>query len=175
MVCEIPLANSKGVALVDDSDYAELSGYRWHLRAGIGPQDRDIYAVRGVREAGKVRQISMHRQIMDFPTGIVDHRNGSGLDNQRANLRAVDNSLNGFNRQALGANNTSGATGVSWDRSVSKWRVQINQGGTQKTVGYYTNMHAAVVARHAAELLHYGEASPATAAWLAKHDLVLAA
>lgn len=73
------------VALVDEADFAAVNTSRWSFQ----PNRRIGYAIRGVRDSdGKYRSQLMHRFIMDAPAGeFVDHINGNGLDNRRANLR----------------------------------------------------------------------------------------
>jgi hypothetical protein len=88
--------------MVDDSDYEELSKYKWHYTniKGIG------YAVRGSRlpsigykQNGKVIRISMHRIITGATerSQQVDHIDGNGLNNQRENLRICTHSENLLN------------------------------------------------------------------------------
>lgn len=51
----------------------------------------------------------------------IDHRNRDATDNRWCNLRASDNRANGKNR-SMHVNNSSGATGVTWDKESKKWR-----------------------------------------------------
>jgi len=63
-------------AIVDAADYPALARYKWYAQR----TDRcsTFYACRN----HKGRAISMHRQIMKPPKGmVVDHINGNGLDN----------------------------------------------------------------------------------------------
>ena len=80
---EIPL--TKGlVALVDDEDYARLSQFKWYAQTN----KRINYAVRrGARANGRTPMIWMHREILSAAGLDVDHRDGDGLNNRRANLR----------------------------------------------------------------------------------------
>lgn len=123
MTKEIPLSkqhrvNSRNnglVALVDDEDFDWLSQWNW---TAISTQRRNGgYAMRV--EDGKT--ILMHRQILDAAEDTeVDHINGVGLDNRRANLRVATPQQNRQNRR-LGRNNRTGYKGVTLDKRSGKW------------------------------------------------------
>jgi len=120
---EIPL--TKGyVAVVDAADYEDLSRLKWYADVKYLPNGsvRTVYAA---RRAGR-RTERMHGRL--FP-GVeqVDHRDGDGLNNTRANLRAANHALNGRN-QRLRSDNTSGYKGVSWDKENCAWVAQIGVG-----------------------------------------------
>src|SRR3989304_1693561 len=64
--------------LVEPQDYYLLKNFNWYL----GGNGKEFYALRNAKIAqGKIKIISMHRQIMNFPEGrVVDHRNNHPLD-----------------------------------------------------------------------------------------------
>lgn len=78
-----------GVAFVDDADYEEISKYKWQLRPK--PGGVVFYAARSYWfEKRKIVNVYMHRHIVMPPaTHLIDHIDGNGLNNQRANLRIV--------------------------------------------------------------------------------------
>jgi HNH endonuclease len=94
-------------AIVDDSDYAYLSQFKWHYNCG--------YAER--KENGK--HIRMHRELCKGK--IIDHINGITLDNRRENLRPATKSQNAMNMRKIGYK------GVSRDKN--SYRVQIMKNG----------------------------------------------
>lgn len=53
--------------------------------------------------------------IYNEEPNIIDHINGDKLDNRLVNLRDVDRGINARNRSKQ-ANNTSGFTGVVWNK-----------------------------------------------------------
>lgn len=68
--------------------------------------------------------LKLHRYIMGLEDKdrkiIVDHINGDTLDNRKSNLRLVDHSKSVRNRDIF-KNNTSGQTGVEWDKRYNTW------------------------------------------------------
>jgi hypothetical protein len=82
----IPLTRGY-VALVDDADYERLSQWKWHALVIPRAGGRQIYAARNVDIDSKS---FMHRELMALPDRRkVVHKDGNGLNNQRANLTAV--------------------------------------------------------------------------------------
>lgn len=110
MVREIPLTQAR-VALVDDEDYERVADKTWHLaRAKSG----HLYAKHGWRDDGKVRGVYMHRYLLGLIDSAVhvDHINGDGLDNRRANLRTANPLQNRRNSRPQ-ATSSTGFKGVA--------------------------------------------------------------
>jgi hypothetical protein len=85
MVRSIPLQYEayRVVAIVDDEDYAAVSGYGWHCSPVGGVAYAYTYAPEYVK---------MHRLIARAPANMkVHHRNQDGLDNRRGNLQVCTN------------------------------------------------------------------------------------
>lgn len=101
------------VAVVDDADYEWLNQFKWCFSHGYA-QTRS----RGTKEY-------MHRVIMNAPKNKqVDHTNGSGVDNQRSNLRLCTSSDNQHNR-GKNKNNKSGYKNIWFDNTHKMWDVRI--------------------------------------------------
>jgi hypothetical protein len=116
---------SNGVyAFVDDSDYFKVSHYTWCKLE----QDGKVYAKTTI--AGVT--VLLHRLILNISEGLVDHRDGNGLNNQRENLRIATHAENMQNRRIF-KNNKSGYKGVFYRQSKGKWVAQIRR----FHIGYY--------------------------------------
>jgi hypothetical protein len=53
--------------------------------------------------------------------------------------------------------NTSGVTGVCWDKLKEKWRVQIKVRGKSNFLGSFDNIDIAIGVRQQAEREYFGE------------------
>lgn len=141
--------------LVDSEDAERvLAAGPWSVRRG----GRTWYATRNVRGAGKRRTESLHRFLMgDIPSGLmVDHVNGNGLDNRRANLRVATRSENGRNRQRH-SNNSSGVPGVHLNKRLGRWQAYVRLDGKLTHLGVFESLDAAVAARADAAKRMHGE------------------
>jgi hypothetical protein len=104
--------------------------------------------------------VRMHRLIMNVrdKNMIVDHINHNTLDNRKNNLRIASSSQNNMNKTKQ-SNNTSGITGVSWDKRKKKWRAYIKINNKHSELGLYDNFEDAVNTRRDAEEKYFGEYS----------------
>lgn len=157
---EIPL--TKGyVTLVDDED-GDLAGFKWQ----VSRSKQTAYAIRtiwhqsGTRETARLHRIIIARMLNGSLTSKqqIDHINGDGLDNRRANLRLATPLQNARNR-AIQCNNTSGVRGVSWSVPSQKWRARIMTCGVSIDLGLFDDIEGAAAARRTAEREHFGEFS----------------
>ena len=131
----IPLTQGK-VALVDDEDYEELMKYKWYARKAPNGL---WYAVRSVHlSGGRWKRISMHRFLMAGDSPLeVDHINGDGLDNRRANLRLVTKSGNQRNRKSHRAGRLVGARLARDHFRRRPWQAEIWDGQRVRHLGCY--------------------------------------
>jgi hypothetical protein len=151
---EIPLSQGK-VALVDDEDFEELSRYKWFARCDHGIW----YALRNMSKTlAPARQNRMHNQILGRPPkGFeIDHHDGNGLDNRRANLRVATRSQNNANGK-LSRRNTSGIKGVFWKKSRRKWEAKIGINCRLIHLGMFADKEEAIRVRRAAAQAIFGE------------------
>jgi hypothetical protein len=141
----IPL-NKGFYAYVDAEDYEWLNQWHWRVHSGG-------YA--GRCEKGKM--ISMHREIMQPPPGmIVDHIHSNGFDNTRANMRNITRRQNSYN-QSKHVGSASVYKGVGYDKRRHKWYAHVRFGKERFWPGYFNTEAEAARAydRKAVEL--FGE------------------
>jgi hypothetical protein len=141
---QIELSQDK-VAIVDDGDFERLKKLHW----SAVKNKKTFYAM---RKDEQNKTILMHRLIMDAPADLqVDHINGNGLDNRRANLRLVTPRKNTINRTVRSTNKT-GYSGVYLNQKTQTYIVRISL-----HVGSFKTFEEAVTARKKAEDEYYGE------------------
>ena len=133
---KIPLTQGK-FAIVDPADYDILIKYKWRICRKKGK--KVIYAERSIRRPdGKYSRILMHRQLIDVPEGyVIDHINGCGLDNRRANLRLASVAQNAWNSGKR--NPGSGYKGVWFACDKNLWRAAIVCHGKRIHLGYFND------------------------------------
>jgi len=152
----IPLTRGK-VTWVDAADYAALAQFKWHAQPA-GNNSGGFYASRSVYLGGPGHETEwMHRVVLRLGRTdalLVDHVNGDGLDNRRANLRIATHGQNMRNVK-MRADNRSGFRGVH--RRHHRWESVITVSGKHVLLGRFDD--ASEVARsydHAARE-HFGE------------------
>ncbi len=149
------------VALVDDEDYALVASYSWSAL----PRRHTVYAQTSTRGLYSQTAILMHRLILGAKHGEqVDHVNGDGSDNRRANLRFATQRQNTQNQTRKAAGTSSKYKGVNWEARRSKWLAQIRGGplcadGSAKKLhlGYFLSERDAALAYDRAARRHFGE------------------
>ncbi len=152
MTKQIPLTQGQ-IALVDDEDYESIAQFKW---CASHEHDR-WYAVRGSGGRANHRIIKMHRAIMNPAAGMdVDHIDGDGLNNQRANLRICSHSEN-MQNAVPHRDNHSGYKGVHFDNIKNRWQASIKINGRQTALGRFNTPEEAARAYDAAAREHFGK------------------
>lgn len=146
---EIVLSNGM-IATVDDDDYALVAHYKWHAH-------RERHTVYAVTSGAKIR---MHRLILDIvetPQAIGDHIDRNGLNNQRKNLRVLDNADNHWNHNKY-VKATSRFKGVCFHKAARKWQASVGGGVNRQYVGLFgEECDAATAYNFAVEEMGHGE------------------
>ena len=109
---------------------------------------------RCIRIDGKLYRA--HRLIWFLASGMwpkkdMDHWDGNGLNNRLSNLREVTSQENHRN-QRMHVRNTSGVTGVCWNKSTRKWHTKIKVAGRDIWLGYFNKLQDAAAAREKANV-----------------------
>ena len=135
--------------IVDNETYKNyVEGYKFHFRNGY-------IHYSGTKDGLKNKKL--HRIIMDEPEGLmIDHINRIPLDNRKDNLRTVTNQQNMMNT-GIRSDNTSGFTGVYWDKKKNKWEARITINGKKKFLGYFKDKQDAINTRKEAEIKYFKE------------------
>lgn len=146
-VISIPL--SRGQTAIVDADDAAVLAHSWHAH----PIQR---ATGGFYASARIngRTVYLHRLLTNAPKGmLVDHINGDGLDNRRANLRLCTTRENAINRDY--PRRTSGYRGV--ESSGLRWRVLFENEGKRYRVGLFDDAATAARAYDALAREFHGE------------------
>lgn len=142
---------TKGLhVVIDIEDYERVAEHRWHAHI-VG---NNKYARKTARIDGRKLNVPMQRVILGIrDSRIVDHRNGDGLDNRKANLRIASKQNNNINiRPRRGCK--SQYKGVLFESRRKAWVARIQHDGKSYHLGQYgTEQDAARAYNYAASLL----------------------
>jgi hypothetical protein len=143
----------KHVILFDDADADLILAHSWHVTCAPNVENL-FYARTDVRKPdGGWTGLRMHALLVGRG---VDHRDGNGLNNQRANLRQATRSQNGGNQRRL-PKGSSQYKGVSWRKDKEKWSAQVTVDGQRRFLGYFDDEKIAAQAYNQAALAAWGE------------------
>jgi len=140
-VCYIPLNHGK-FAVIDPEDYFRVCRYNWRCRL----DGNTYYANTSRRIKGRMKIIFMHRLILKAPKHkLVDHIDGNGLNNRKANLRLCNYTQNAWNRRPA-AGGHSKYKGVTWHNNSKGWYVRICKDYKNIYIGCFDNEIEAALA-----------------------------
>lgn len=110
-------------------------------------EDKDGYLVSCYYYAGQRRFVRFHRIVMSAKSDeVVDHINHKRTDNRKCNLRVCKRAENDRNR-SLYATNTSGISGVHFDKKRNKWIASITYNRRRIFIGRFLHKEEAIRAR----------------------------
>ena len=114
----------------DLADLPVVRAARWHIvDCGRGR----VYVRRAMDNA------YLHRVLVEPSDGqVVDHIDGNGLDNRRANLRAVSHRANIQNQRSR-PRGRSRFRGVCWHKQLGRWRAYAARDGRQVSLGTFSD------------------------------------
>lgn len=134
----------------DKEDYDKIKDYCWFIN------NKGYVYARSLENDGK--HLLQHQIILNANGLKVDHKNHNTIDNRKSNLRIVTQSENMMN-QKLRNDNTSGITGVTWDKRKNQWVARIAINYKRIHLGYFDTFEKAVKVRKEAEEKYFGEYS----------------
>lgn len=148
--------------LFDLEDLPLIESRSWY-------RDKDGYLVSCYFFNGSRRFVRFHRIVMKAKPGqFVDHINKDRADNRKCNLRYCKQVENARNR-SIYSTNTSGVTGVYFDKQRNKWVASISYNKKRILIGRFTSKEDAVRARFEKETELFKEFAPQRAS-LCKHN-----
>ena len=136
----------------DIEDKELLNHYCWYEHI-----HKNGYRMLEAWDKSKQKYVSMWYVLTGYK--LCDHIDRNTLNNRRNNLRPANPSENAKNHTKR-KDNTSGVTGVYWDKRNNNWMVSINVNKKICWLGRYLNKKDAIVARLQAEAKYYGEFAP---------------
>ena len=143
-VCVIYTANKQAI-YVDACDFYkyELHKHSWMITS------------RGyVATSIKGNRVYLHRLLMNPNTLQVDHINHNKLDNRKSNLRIVTNKENHHNKPPNKLN-TSGCSGVHWNKQCKKWCTQLRTNGVCVSSTLHESLEEAIAKRKELERIYW--------------------
>ena len=93
------------------------------------------------------------------PGQVIDHINKNRADNRKCNLRLCKRAENDRNRSTY-STNTSGVTGVYFDKQRNKWVASISYNKKRTLIGRFASKEDAVRARIEREAALFKEFAP---------------
>lgn len=137
----------------DLSDFDLISGYCWHF------DNYGYLLAYDIKNPGNRKKVRFHRLVMNpRKENVIDHIGGesSRNDNRKSNLRECSQQENICN-QAIKTNNTSGVTGVWYDKRRNAWIAEIKYNYKKIHIGQFIDKIDAIYARKEKEKELFGE------------------
>ena len=106
----LKLKTKKGFSFfIDKEDAQEINKFIWRFDHGYI----------------RTNTTYLHRMLLGFPKGNIDHIDGNPLNNQRSNLRICTQQANLMNKRKTSIKKSSIFKGVSWCRKRKLWIAHI--------------------------------------------------
>lgn len=137
-----------GTFIIDFDDLEKVKYHKWRINHN--------HVITGL-PAKKTQKDLSYVILGEVPEGmVVDHINGNGFDNRKANLRICTQGQNTLNKSFV-SNNTSNFIGVSYRTDRDRYDPEIRLKHQRCHLGYTQSKEEAVYKRYFAEQLLFGE------------------
>lgn len=157
---KITLFDSYGIIYSNDSPFYFDSEDKHYLDGRYWYSDVYGYLTHCYVENGKNHYIKFHRLVMSASDGeFVDHIDRNKNNNRKTNLRICKHIENDRNKGII-STNTSGITGVRYDKSRKKWVASITNNGKTIYLGRYQDKNSAIRRRLIYEIYLFRDFSP---------------
>ncbi len=133
----------------DLEDIDVVKEYAW--REGWD-QNGYHYVCTSVHDGNKCNIIKLCKVITGFD--YCEHKDRDPFNNRKENLRPATHKTNMQNK-SMYKNNTSGFTGVSWNKKQQAWQAYIRSNGKNNFLGYFDDFDDAVLARLRGEAKYF--------------------
>lgn len=115
------------------------------------------YGARGIEVDSSWLDFNKFKEDMGFPEDNLSlDRKDSNKNYSKDNCRWATNNIQSFNRGSINTNK-SGCKGVYKEKQTGKWKAFIGYNNKQISLGRFSNIDEAILARRSAELLYYGK------------------
>ena len=143
------------IFLFDKEDYPIISKYMWTV--GLGGYIRGHLRDCSAANKSNQKYVLMHRLVMGItdPNVLIDHIYHNVADNRKSQLRVATRDENRYNMQ-LSKSNTSGRTGVYYNKNRHKWIAQLSINGSKIHLGSFDTPEEAANARLQGEKKYFG-------------------
>lgn len=157
---QIPLTNSDKLVTIDDADFNIVKEYTWWEHK-VTDRLSYAYGMKLPRKRNGEQVIKMHRLIMGYTKkdGLLDHKDGNGLNNCRDNLELITVAQNQQKANLDPERNPrkihSKFRGVSYLGWHGRYIAYVNNNGQREYLGYFdTDVEAAKARDARAKELH---------------------
>ena len=138
----IKCSNVNEHILIDREDYEKVAKFKWHKAKDHNGNNYFRYQT-SMKMDNKRKTVPIHRFILDFPQGLVDHINRDTSDNRKCNLRVTSREVNSTNCK-LPITNKTGVRGVC--KRGNKFIAQISVKNQKIYLGIYKDIEEAKIA-----------------------------
>lgn len=129
----------KKEVLIDSCNIEKIKNIFWHIRKVYD----NYFSVVGYDKQIK-KEVFLHRYIMNFPNGLIDHINKNPLDNRLSNLRVVSHSENMLNGTTP-KNNVLQHKGIR--KRYNKYQARIMVNKKSISLGHFETLEEAIKER----------------------------